>query len=178
MPANSIDSKPPRWESEAMNTPENTDEMARRISDALGVSFEMYHSVHRTLFAPVIELCMAPWEQPVAEHAYVTLDHDAVAGTGNYSAFLRRRIPDIGVAGRATARSEDTIVSDFTVTGSLPDGPLHLHSEATLTVKDGKVVRYRVRQDPVEMQRFLKAAGDPYAGGGIPAVELAKPDAH
>lgn len=166
--------QPPRWASEAMNTPENTNEMARRMSVAQGVSFEMYHSVHRTLFAPVIEVCVAPWEQPVAEHEYLTLDHDAVAGSGNYGAFLRRRIPDINIAGVATALSEDTIVSNFTITGSLQDGPLHLHSEATLTVQDGKVVRYRVRQNPVEMQRFLKAAGDPYAGGGIPAVELAR----
>ena len=164
----------PRWESEAMNTPENTDEMARRISVALGVSFEMYHTVHRTLFAPVIEVCIAPWEQPVAEHEYLTLDHDGVAGTGNYGAFLRRRIPDIDIAGVATALSEDTIVNDFTITGTLPDGPLHFHSEATLTVHGGKVVRYRVRQDASVMQRFLKATGDPYAGGGIPAVELAK----
>jgi hypothetical protein len=168
----STNSKAPHWDSEAMNTPENANEMARRISVALGVSFEMYHSVHRTLFAPVIEVCIAPWEQQVAEHEYITLDHDAVAGSGNYGAFLRRRIPDISVAGIATARSEDTIVSDFTITGTLPDGPLHLHSEATLIIQNGKVVRYRVRQDATEMQRYLKATGNPYAGGGIPAVEL------
>jgi hypothetical protein len=155
-----------------MNTFESTAEMARRITVAQGVSFEMYHSVHRTLFAPVIEVCVAPWEQPVDQHEYQTLDHDGVAGTGNYGAFLRRTIPDIDVAGTATARSEDTIVVDFTLTGTLPDGPLHLHSEATLTVADGKVVRYRVRQDPAEMQRFLRATGDPYVGGGITAVEL------
>jgi hypothetical protein len=164
----------PRWNSEAMNTPENTIEMARRISVAVGVNFEMYHSVHRTLFAPVIDVCMAPWEQTPDQHEYVRLDHEAVGGSGNYGAFLRRRIPDIGIAGVATARSDDTIAYDFTITGTLPDGPLHLHSEATLTVQDGKVVRYLVRQEPAEMQRFLKATGDPYAGGGIAAVELAK----
>lgn len=174
MTVSPISSKTPHWDSEAMNTPENAAEMARRISVALGVNFEMYHSVHRTLFAPVIEVCIAPWEQQVADQKYVTLDHDAVGGSGNYGAFLRRRIPDIGIAGVATARSDDTIVSDFTITGSLPDGPLHLHSEATLTIQDGKVVRYRVRQDAAEMQRFLKATGDPYAGGGIAAIELAK----
>lgn len=163
----------PRWESEAMNTPETTAEMARRLTVAFGVNFEMYHSVHRTLFAPVIEVCVAPFEQTPDQHEYITLDHDGVAGTGNYGAFLRRTIPDIGVAGVATARSADTIVSDFTITGTLSDGPLHLHSEATLTVQDGKVVRYLVRQNPAEMQRFLKATGDPYSGGGIPAVELA-----
>lgn len=110
----------------------------------------------------------------VAEHEYVSLDHDGVAGSGNYGAFLRRRIPDIGIAGVSTTLPEDIIVSDFTITGSLPDGPLHLHSEATLTVQDGKVVRYRLRQNAAEMQRFLKATDDPYAGGGIPAVELVK----
>lgn len=163
----------PRWESEAMNTFENTVEMARRLTIAFGVNFEMYHSVHRTLFAPIIEVCVAPFEQMPDEHEYATLDHDGVAGTGNYGALLRRRIPDIGVAGVATARTDDTIVSDFTITGTLSDGRLHLHSEATLTVQDGKVVRYLVRQDPAEMQRFLRATGDPYAGGGLPAVELA-----
>jgi hypothetical protein len=160
------------YESEAMNTPENAQEMARRITVALGVNFEMYHSVHRTLFAAVIEVCIAPWEQREDEQEYVVLDHDAIAGTGNYGAFLRRRIPDIAIAGVATAVSDDRIISDFTLTGTLPDGPLHLHSEATLILREGRVVQYRVRQNPAEMQRFLKATGDPYKGGGIAAVEL------
>lgn len=172
MSEQSTNGEPPRWRSEAMNTFETTEEMARRISVAQSVSFEMYHSVHRTLFAPVIELCVAPFEQPADQHRYQTLDHDAVGGSGNYGAFLRRTIPDIDIAGTATARSADTIVVDFTLTGTLADGPLHLHTEATLTVTDGKVVRYRVRQDPAEMQRFLAATGDPYAGGGVAAVEL------
>lgn len=163
----------PKWTSEAMNTPENTDEMARRIRIALGVSFEMYHSVHRTLFAPIIDVGVASWDKTEDQIEYVSLDHDGVAGEGNYGAFLRRRIPDIGIAGTATARSEDTIVADYTITGTLPDGPLHLHTEATLTVAEGKVVRYLVRHHTSEWQRFLTATGNPYEGGGIPAAELA-----
>lgn len=166
----------PKWTSEAMNTAETTEEMARRITVALGVSFEMYTSVHATLFAPVIEVAMVPWEQAGDEHEYVTLDHEAVDGDGNYGAFLRRTIPDIGIAGTATARSDDTIVADYTITGTLPDGPLHLHTEATLTVERGLVVRYRVRHRAAEWERFLRATGDPYAGGGVPGTELA-PDA-
>lgn len=162
----------PKWTSEAMNTPENTDEMAGRIRTALKTGFEIYSSVHRTLFATIIHVALAPWEQAPDQHEYIELDHDAVAGSGNYGAFLRRTIPDIDIAGTATARSEDTIVADYTITGTLPDGPLHLHSEATYTVVNGEVVRYLVRHDPAEWQRFLRATGNPYEGGGIPAAEL------
>ena len=162
----------PKWTSEAMNTPETTTEMARRISIALTTEFEMYTSVHQTLFAPVILVAMAPWTLPEEDHEYLELDHDQVAGEGNYGAFLRRTIPDIAVAGTATARSEDTIVADYTLTGTLPDGPLHMHTEATLTVENGLVVRYRVRHHAEEWQRFLRATGNPYEGGGIPGAEL------
>jgi hypothetical protein len=162
----------PRWTSEAMNTPESTEEMARRISIALRTGFEMYTSVHHTLFAPVIHVAMAPWGLPDEQHEYIELDHDAVSGEGNYGAYLRRVIPDIDVAGTATARSADTIVSDYTITGTLPDGALHLHTEATLTVANGLVVRYRVRHHAEEWQRFLRATGNPYEGGGIPGAEL------
>ncbi|MFD2415461.1 hypothetical protein [Amycolatopsis pigmentata] len=166
----------PKWTSEAMNTPENTDEMARRIRTALNVDFEMYHSVHHTLFAAVIEVAIAPWEQPTDQHEYTVLDHDTVAGEGNYGAFLRRTIPDLAIAGTATARSADTIVADYTIIGTLPDGPLHLHTEATLNVENGKVVRYLVRHHAAEWQRFLAATGNPYEGGGIPSAELDKTD--
>jgi hypothetical protein len=161
-----------RWTSEAMNTPETTVEMARRISMSLSAGFEMYSSVHMTLFAPVIQVAMAPWGLPDEEHEYIELDHDGVAGDGNYGAFLRRTIPDIDVSGVATARDERVIVSDYTLTGTLPDGPLHLHTEATLTVENGEVVRYRVRHHAEEWQRFLRATGNPYEGGGIPGAEL------
>ena len=162
----------PKWTSKAMNTPESTEEMARRISIALRTGFEMYTSVHSTLFARVIHVAMAPWGLPDEQHQYIELDHEAVAGEGNYGAYLRRVIPDIGVAGVATARSDDTIVADYTITGTLPDGPLHLHTEATLTVENGRVVRYRVRHRSEEWQRFLRATGNPYEGGGIPGAEL------
>ncbi|WP_033287641.1 hypothetical protein [Amycolatopsis jejuensis] len=162
----------PKWTSEAMNTPENTTEMAHRIRTALRSGFEMYSSVHRTLFAPVIQVALAHWEQTPDQHQYLELDHDGVAGSGNYGAFLRRTIPDIDVAGTATARTEETLVADYTITGTLPDGPLHLHSEATYTVENGLVVRYLVRHDPAEWQRFLRATGNPYEGGGLPDAEL------
>lgn len=162
----------PKWTSVAMNTPENSDEMAHRIRIALRTGFEMYSSVHRTLFAPTIQVALAPWEQISDQHEYIELDHDGVAGSGNYGTFLRRTIPDVDIAGTATARSAETIVADYTITGTLPDGPLHLHSEATYTVEDGQVVRYLVRHDPVEWQRYLRATGNPYEGGGIPAAEL------
>ena len=164
----------PKWTSEAMNTPESSEEMARRISIALRSGFEMYTSVHHTLFAQVIHVAIAPWELPEDQHEYIELDHDAVSGEGNYGAFLRRVIPDIAVAGTATARSEDTIVADYTFTGTLPDGPLHLHTEATLGLENGLVVRYRVRHHPEEWQRFLRATGNPYEGGGVPGAELSE----
>lgn len=149
---------------------ESTEELARRIRVGFASGMEMYDSVHETMFADVIELSVSAWTGGPDE--YVPFDHAAAAGTGNYGAFLRRTIPDVGMTGTATALSADTIVVDSTVTGTLADGPLHLHSEFLLTVRDGLVVRYRVRQDPAEMQRFLKATGDPYAGGGVPAVEI------
>jgi hypothetical protein len=155
-----------------MNTPETAEEMAARIRTSLRSGFEMYASVHKTLFAQVIQLAMATFEQPADQHEYSELDHGGVAGNGNYGAFLRRRIPDIDIAGTATARTADTVVADYTITGTLPDGPLHLHSEATYTLEDGLVVRYLVRHDAAEWQRYLRATGNPYEGGGFAAAEL------
>lgn len=160
------------WTSEAMNTPETSVEMANRIRTSLRTGFEMYASVHKTLFASVIQLAMAPFEQPADQHEYSELNHGGVGGNGNYGAFIGRTIPDIDIAGTATARSADTIVADYTITGTLPDGPLHMHSEATYTLENGLVVRYLVRHDHVEWQRYLRATGNPYKGGGFAAAEL------
>ncbi|GAA1838429.1 hypothetical protein GCM10009836_16720 [Pseudonocardia ailaonensis] len=161
-----------RWTSVAMNTPETAVEMAGRIRTSLQTGFEIYASVHKTLFAPVIQLAMAPFEQPAGDHLYAEMNHGEVGGNGNYGAFLRRTIPDIDIVGTATARDETTVVADHTITGTLPDGPLHLHSEATYTLEEGLVVRYLVRHDHAEWQRYLRATGNPYEGGGVAAAEL------
>jgi len=172
MTSETPDAAAPKWTSEAMNTPETSYEMANRIKVSLQSGFEMYSSVHKTLFADIIHVAMALFEDAPETHDYQELNHGAVGGTGNYGAFLRRTIPDLDIAGTATARSDSLIVADYTMTGTLPDGPLHMHSEITYTVEDGRVVRYLVRHDAAEWQRYLRATGNPYQGGGLAAAEL------
>lgn len=157
----------------ALRTPETTAELAARLREGIAAGFSTYASVEATMFAGSFETCMLPLGPTPADARFVRLESGPAGGRPRVATIAQRLIPDLRIAGTATARPGDVVVGDFTLTGTLPDGwALHLHTEFRCEVEDGLVVRYVVKNDPDEFQRFVTALGNPYAGRGVETAEV------
>lgn len=174
--ATEIAAETPHWISEAQSYISTAEEVAERLRKGINGGLETWSAMYHSLLSQHYEVTTGPLGRSEPEET-VTLQRDAAElnGTagGDYSTFIRRVIPDVDVVGTATARSQDTVVMDVIITGTLADGPLHLHSEMTCTLKQGRIVVYVVKTNLPEMRRYLAAMGNPYEGGGNPMMEVA-----
>ncbi len=100
---------------------------------------------------------LAEFYQPDA-HYWSALDdwQEGLASIRSHIEDLYRRLPDEQMSVAAVMTDGDTIVAEFTSTGTAPSGrPYRFSFTEVIELRDGKIASVMVYLDPEEVQRIM-----------------------